>query len=63
MSILDFNDNPPVLSEEVYSLVIEEDEDIKSTYDIFSYTDADSGSNALVSYSINTSKPCFILSE
>ena len=57
MSILDVNDNAPVLSDNVYDLIIEEDEAVGSIIDIsISYSDADSGSNAMSTYSINTGK-------
>ena len=60
MSILDYNDNNPVLSEESYSLVLDEDTSIKTIFDVFSYSDKDSGNNAVATYKLgNTSEYFF----
>ena len=54
VTILDYNDNSPVLSAKSYSLTIEEDTDVGETFDIFDYEDEDSGNNAVVTYSIDS---------
>lgn len=56
ITVVDYNDNSPMLSADAYSLEINEDTAKFSTFDIFMYDDEDSGSNAVATYSIiNTS--------
>ena len=50
--VLDFNDNSPVFTEAVYSVNIREDTPINQSIITVNATDADSSSNAIISYAI-----------
>lgn len=51
-NVLDFNDNSPVFTEAVYSVNIREDAPINQSIITVNATDADSSSNAMISYAI-----------
>ncbi len=53
MTILDFNDNNPVLSEDNYEIVLMEDTEVPTIFNIFSYEDKDSGNNGIATYMID----------
>lgn len=53
ITITDYNDNPPVLSSEEYNLTLSESTAVNTLHNLYtSYTDADSGDNAVVDYAI-----------
>lgn len=58
ITVSDVNDNPPVLSDDEYTLMLSESTPVFSPVNLLiSYTDADSGNNGRVTYSLDdTSK-------
>ena len=58
VTITDINDNPPLLSHQVYNLTLSESTETGTLHNLYiTYTDADTGNNAAVEYEIEgTSK-------
>ena len=59
--ILDVNDNPPVFSRSTYAITVSESTPVGETLLQLEATDADSGSNALIEFSLVTGDPTFHL--
>ena len=61
VNILDVNDNPPVFSRSTYAITVSESTPVGETLLQLQATDADSGSNALIEFSLGTGHPTFNL--
>ena len=63
VTITDINDNPPLLSHEVYNLTLSESTETETLHNLYiTYSDIDTGDNAAVNYEIEgTSKYMYFI--